>query len=146
MNFGLPRTNPASGQSRTRTRDRRIASPTRWPPCHSASYCTVVAVDVVVALMNGFFLTADFFMQMWLDLRNLRCWRCSHSDAEKDNRSSPASKYSKADQLGWEDSLYPRTPCSRKPLKILRWTDYSLMRQTELDYSSATLVLSQPVG
>ena len=31
MNFGLPRTNPASGQSRTRTRDRRIASPTRWP-------------------------------------------------------------------------------------------------------------------
>ena len=37
MNSGRPRTNPASGQSGTRTRDRRIASPTRWPLGHAAS-------------------------------------------------------------------------------------------------------------
>ena len=124
MNWGRPRTNQARGQRGTRTQDRMIASPTRWPLRHTASYCTVVAVDVVVAVMNGLFLTADFLMQMWLELGNLRSWRCSHSDADKDNRSSPASKYPKAEQLGREDSLYPRTPCSRKSLKILRWTDY----------------------
>ena len=37
LNSGRPRTNPASGQSGTRTRDRRIASPTRWPLGHAAS-------------------------------------------------------------------------------------------------------------
>ena len=37
LNTGLPRTNPASGQSSIRTRDRRITSPTRWPLSHAAS-------------------------------------------------------------------------------------------------------------
>ena len=37
LNSGRPSTNPASGQSGTRTRDRRIASPTRWPLGHAAS-------------------------------------------------------------------------------------------------------------
>ena len=32
-----PRTNPASGRNRTRTRDRRMASPTRRPLGHAAS-------------------------------------------------------------------------------------------------------------
>ena len=31
LNLGKPRTNPASGQSGTQTRDRRIACPTSWP-------------------------------------------------------------------------------------------------------------------
>ena len=34
LNLGRPSTNPASGQSGTRTRERRIASPTRWPLGH----------------------------------------------------------------------------------------------------------------
>ena len=38
LNLGRPSTNPASGQSGTRTRDRRIASPTRWPLGHAASF------------------------------------------------------------------------------------------------------------
>ena len=37
LNSGLPWTYPASGQSRTRTLDRRIASPTRWPLGHAVS-------------------------------------------------------------------------------------------------------------
>ena len=37
LNSGRPSTNPASGQSGTRTRDRQIASPTRWPLGHAAS-------------------------------------------------------------------------------------------------------------
>ena len=36
-NSGLTTTNPASGQSRTGTRDRRIASLTRWPLGHAGS-------------------------------------------------------------------------------------------------------------
>ena len=36
FNTGRPRTNPASGQSVTLTRDRGIASPTRWPLGHAA--------------------------------------------------------------------------------------------------------------
>ena len=36
FNTGQPITNPASGQSVTRTRDRGIASPTRWPLGHAA--------------------------------------------------------------------------------------------------------------
>ena len=31
------KSNPGSGQSGTQTRDRRIASPTRWPLGHAAS-------------------------------------------------------------------------------------------------------------
>ena len=38
FNSGRPRTNPASGQSGTRTRDRGIASPTRWSHRHAASF------------------------------------------------------------------------------------------------------------
>ena len=37
LNSGRPSANPASGQSGTRTRDRRIASPTRRPLGHAAS-------------------------------------------------------------------------------------------------------------
>ena len=37
LNSGRPRTNPASGHSGTRTRDRGIASPTRWTLGHAAS-------------------------------------------------------------------------------------------------------------
>ena len=37
LSSGQPSTNPASGQSGTRTRDRRIASPTRWPLGPAAS-------------------------------------------------------------------------------------------------------------
>ena len=37
LSSGRPRTNPASGHSGTRTRDHRIASPTRWPLGHAAS-------------------------------------------------------------------------------------------------------------
>ena len=37
LNSGRPRTNTASDQSGTRTRDRWIASPTRWPVGHAAS-------------------------------------------------------------------------------------------------------------
>ena len=39
LSSGRPRTNPASGSSGTRARDRRIASPKRWPLGHTAS-CT----------------------------------------------------------------------------------------------------------
>ena len=37
LNSGRLKTTPASGQSGTWTRDRRIASPTRWPLGHAAS-------------------------------------------------------------------------------------------------------------
>ena len=37
LNSVRPRTNPASGQSGTRTQGRRIASPTRWPLGHAVS-------------------------------------------------------------------------------------------------------------
>ena len=37
LSSGQPRTDPASGQSGTRTRDRWIASPTRWPLGHAAA-------------------------------------------------------------------------------------------------------------
>ena len=38
LNSGRPTTNPASGHSGIRTRDRRIASTTRWPLGHDACY------------------------------------------------------------------------------------------------------------
>ena len=49
LNSGLPRTNPASGQSGTQTRDRRIARPTRRLLGHAAcpSYQLNVIADEV---------------------------------------------------------------------------------------------------
>ena len=44
LNLGRPRTNPASGRSATRTRDRRIASPTRRPLSHAASLNSIEGV------------------------------------------------------------------------------------------------------
>ena len=41
MNSGRLRTNPGSGKSWTRTRDRRIASPTRWQLGHAATNWSV---------------------------------------------------------------------------------------------------------
>ena len=38
LNSGRPRTNPTSGKSVTRTRDRGIASPTRWPLGHEEGW------------------------------------------------------------------------------------------------------------
>ena len=37
LNSARPRTNPASGRSGIRTRDRQIANPTRWPLGHAVS-------------------------------------------------------------------------------------------------------------
>ena len=70
LNLGKPRTNPASGQSGTQTRDRRIACPTSWPLGRAyMGRQTVGKSDMLVTTRKTFSRSFSFFVsQTFLSL------------------------------------------------------------------------------
>lgn len=69
LNLGQPRTNPSSGQSRTQTRDRQIASPTSWPLGHTyMGRKTLEKSDMLVSSRKTFSRSFLSFSQTFLSL------------------------------------------------------------------------------